>query len=229
MLVLLCLWLAQASDRWVVVVDGDRSAAEVDSELLRVDLAACPAFDLARFWVTAQGRVRAPVQLVSRDGDPRAQRCVDRALQAARFREMTHETRIDLQDRVQMREQQTLLGGAMTGVTFVVPDTPDADADAEAQAAVSGALAREQVALEGCYAAARARDPGVRGAVRLELWLAKDGAVARAELNATTVADAEIGGCLLDAARHLVVPYAHRMDDVPVGVVVFLEPVPADG
>lgn len=224
MLVLLWLWLAHASDRWVVVVDGDRSAAEVDSELLRVDLAACPAFDLARFWVTAQGRVRAPVQLVSREGDPRAQRCVDQALKAARFREVTHETRIDLQDLVRMREQQALLGWAMTGVTFVVPDTPDG----QAQAAVGGTLAREHVALEDCYAAARARDPGVRGAVQLELWLAKDGAVAQAEVEATTVADAEIGGCLLDAARHLVVPYAHRMDYVPVSVVVFMEPVPAD-
>lgn len=225
MLVLLGLWLAQASDRWVVLVDGDRSVAEVHHELERVDLAACPAFDLVRFWVTAQGRVRAPVQRVSDDGDWRGQRCVERALRRTRFSPITHETRIDLQDLAQMRRDQALLGSAMAGVTFVVPDTPDG----QAQAAVSQTLAREHGALEDCYAAALARDPAVRGAVQLGLWLGKDGAVARAWVSSTTVADAEIGGCLTDAVRHLVFPYPHRTDYVPVSVVVFLEPIPADG
>lgn len=224
MLVLLCLWLAQASDRWVVVVHGDRSVAEVNTELDRVALAGCPAFDLVRFWVTAQGRVRAPVQLVSDDGDLRGQRCVERALKETRFRPISHEVRIDLQDLARMRREQALLGSAMPGVTLVVPDTPDG----QAQAAVSQTLAREHAALDACYAAARARDPAVRGAVQLGLWLGKDGAVARAWVASTTVADAEIGGCLTDAVRHLVFPYAHRMDVMPVTAVVFLEPIPAD-
>lgn len=221
MLVLLGLWLAQASDRWVVVVEGDRSATEVNAELDRVALAACPAFDLARFWVTAEGRVRAPVQVVSQDGDLRGQRCVERALKKTTFRAITHEARIDLQDLAQMRRDQALLGAAMAGVTFVVPDTPDNQAQAVGQT-----LANEHEALEACYAAARGRDPGVRGAVQLGLWLGEDGSVARAWVESTTVADAQIGDCLADAARRLVFP--HREDVAPVSVVLFLEPVPAD-
>lgn len=73
-------------------------------------------------------------------------------------------------------------------------------------AAVEAAVAEGRAALEGCYLAAVAGQPALRGKVLVRFTVLADGAVAEARTRSTSLRDAPTEACLLGAVRALRLP-----------------------